>query len=191
MVDKKTYFCDKKSRTTTRKIVVVCAFVLAALCPARQARAQATFNKKTLTTEAAEKMTNACLDWFQHHEVLGKPAIYVLNADGDIIYMKRVDGANKVGIETARMKAETALYLFRPTSAVKDFARTPSGAPSPGGEAMLVLLHGYISVGGLPIVVGGEVVGSIGVGGMAPNAAQGIYPDEQCAQAGIEAVFPK
>jgi glc operon protein GlcG len=157
----------------------------------QQARAQVTFNKKTLSTEAAEKMTNACLDWFQHHQVRGKPAIYVLNADGDIVYMARVDGANKVGNETARMKAESALYLFRPTRAVKDFAQTPAGAPSPGGEAMLVLLHGYISVGGLPIVVDGEVVGAIGVGGMAPNAAQGFYPDEQCAQAGIDAVFKK
>jgi uncharacterized protein GlcG (DUF336 family) len=156
-----------------------------------QAQTQVTFNKKTISTEAAEKMTNACMDWYKSHEPRGKPAVFVLNADGDIIYMKRVDGANKVGVETARMKAETALYLFRPTRAVKDFAQTANGAPNPGGEAMLVQLHGYISVGGLPIFVGGEVVGAIGVGGLAPNAAKGIYPDEECAQAGVDAVFKK
>jgi glc operon protein GlcG len=162
---------------------------LAALFPSGVAEAQITFNKKTITTEAAEKMANACLEWYKSQKPRGKPAIFVLNADGDVIYMKRVDGANKVGVETARMKAESSLYLFRPTSAVREFAQTRSGAPSPGGEAMLVLLHGYISAGGLPIMVDGEVVGAIGVGGLAPNAAQRIFPDEQCAQAGIDAVF--
>lgn len=185
------YFDAKKDGTTREKRIVLFVFMVAAMCLPQRAQAQLTFNKKTLTTEAAEKMTTACLDWFQRHEVRGKPAIYVLNADGDIIYMKRVDGANRVGIETARMKAESALYLFRPTRAIRDFAQTANGTPSPGGEAMLVQLHGYISVGGLPIVVDGEVVGSIGVGGMAPNAAQGNYPDEQCAQAGIDAVFKR
>jgi len=105
--------------------------------------------------------------------------------------MKRVDGANRVGIETGRMKAESALYLFRPTRAISNFAKTPAGTPNPSGEAMLVLLHGYSSVGGLPIFVDGELVGSIGVGGMAPDAASGTYPDEQCAHAGMDAVFKK
>jgi len=161
------------------------------LVAANRAAAQVVFNKKTISTEAAEQMTNACLDWYKSHSVRGKPTIWVLNGNGDTIYIKRVDGANRVGIETARMKAQSALYLFRPTRSIADFAKTPSGAPSPGGEAMLVLLNGYISAGGLPIVVDGEVVGAIGVGGMAPNPAQGIYPDEQCAQAGIDAVFKK
>jgi len=161
------------------------------LFAAREASAQVIFNKKTISTEAAEKITSTCLDWYKSHSVRGKPTVWVLNANGDTIYVKRVDGANRVGVETARMKAQSALYLFRPTKAVSNFAKTPSGAPNPGGEAMLVLLNGYTSAGGLPIVVDGEVVGAVGVGGMAPDQAQGIYPDEQCAQAGIDAVFKK
>jgi glc operon protein GlcG len=153
--------------------------------------AQTVFARKTITTEAAEKMTAACLDWFQSHNPRGKPAIWVLDANGDIIYMKRVDGANRVGVETGRMKAETALYLFRPTRDVANFAKTPTGAPNPGGEAMIIQLHGYGSVGGLPIFVKGELVGAIGVGGLAPDASKNYYPDEQCAQAGIDAVFSK
>jgi uncharacterized protein GlcG (DUF336 family) len=173
-------------------VIPLGALAVTAFLFAEPARAQVTFNKKTISTDAAEKMTEACMGWYKSHaEVRGKPTVYVLNADGDILYMKRVDGANKVGVETARMKAESALYLFRPTKAVKDFAQAPGGGPNPGGEAMLVLLHGYISVGGLPIFVDGELVGAIGVGGMAPNAAKGIYPDEQCAQAGIDAVFKR
>jgi glc operon protein GlcG len=158
---------------------------------AGHASAQVVFNKKTISTEAAEKITTTCLDWFQSHSARGKPTVWVLNANGDTIYVKRVDGANRVGVETARMKAQSALYLFRPTRTISNFAKTPSGAPSPGGEAMLVLLNGYISAGGLPIVVDGEVVGAVGVGGLAPDQAQGVYPDEQCAQAGIDAVFKK
>ncbi len=165
--------------------------VCAAALSAQDASPQIVFHKKTITTEAAEKMTNACLDWFKTHSPRGKPTVWVLNANGDTIYVKRVDGASRVGVETARMKAESALYLFRPTKAVADFAKTASGAPSPGGEAMIVKLGGYSSAGGLPIFLEGEVVGSIGVGGMAPDAARGIFPDEQCAQAGIDAVFKK
>jgi glc operon protein GlcG len=161
------------------------------LLSARDAPAQIVFNKKTISTEAAEKITNACLDWYKSHSVRGKPTVWVLNANGDTIYMKRVDGANRVGVETARMKAQSALYLFRPTKDVANFAKTPAGAPNPGGEAMLILLNGYTSAGGLPILVDGEVVGSVGVGGMAPDQAHGIFPDEQCAQAGIDAVFKK
>src|SRR3954463_7065531 len=98
-----------------------CVLTLAALFPSGVAEAQITFNKKTITTEAAEKMANACLEWYKTPKPRGKPAIFVLNADGDVIYMKRVDGSNKVGVETARMKAESSLYLFRPTSAVREF----------------------------------------------------------------------
>ncbi len=155
------------------------------------ASAQVVFKKKTISTEAAEKITNACLDWYKSHSVRGKPTVWVLDANGDTIYVKRIDGANRVGIETARMKAESALYLFRPTKAIGDFAKTPSGAPNNVGEAMLILLNGYPSAGGLPIVIDGEVVGAVGVGGMAPDQAQGMFPDEQCAQAGIDAVFKK
>lgn len=153
--------------------------------------AQVVFNKKTVSSEAAEKMANTCMDWFRSHSVRGKPAVWVLNANGDVIYMKRVDGANKVGIETGRMKAESALYLFRPSKAIGDFAKGPNGAPNLAGVASMIQLNGYSSAGGLPILVDGEVVGAIGVGGMAPDQAHGVYPDEQCAQAGIDAVFKK
>ena len=85
--------------------------------------AQAVFQKKTITTEAAEKLTAACLDWYKNHTVRGKPTIWVVDSNGDTIYVKRIDGANQVGIETARMKAESALYLFRPTRAIGDFAK--------------------------------------------------------------------
>jgi uncharacterized protein GlcG (DUF336 family) len=107
---------------------------------------------------------------------------------------QRVDGVNKGGVETGRMKAESALYLFRVTSGISNFAKTPSGAANPGGEAILVLLKGYMSAGGLPTMVDGEVAGSIGVGGMAPNPpnqTQVLFSDEQCAQAGIDAVLKK
>ncbi len=158
---------------------------------AGNAPAQVVFNKKTITSEAAEKIANTCMEWFKSHNVRGKPAVWVLNANGDIIYMKRVDGANKVGVETGRMKAQSALYLFRPTKSIGDFTKTPSGGQNLAGVASLIQLNGYSSAGGLPILVDGEVVGAVGVGGMAPNQAEGVFPDEQCAQAGIDAVFKK
>ena len=101
--------------------------------------------------------------------------------------MERIVWASKL----EGMKAESALYLFRPSRAIGDFAKTPTGAPNPVGEAMIIQLNGYPSAGGLPILVDGELAGAVGVGGMAPDQAHGIYPDEQCAEAGIGAVFKK
>ena len=149
------------------------------------------FPRKTVSTDSAEKMANACLDWYKAHPNPGKPAVWVLNANGDPIYMKRVDGSSRIGVVTGKMKADTALYFSRSSKDTQGFFRTPTGETNPNGLVQNILLGGYPSPGGLPIVVDGAVIGAIGVGGMVPDAARGIWPDEQCAQAGIDAVFKK
>ena len=81
--------------------------------------------------------------------------------------------------DSSRKKAYTAASLRRPTS---EFAELIAKNPAVQGlrdmnEDILIL------GGGLPINMGGEVVGGIGVGG-----APGGHLDDACAQAGLNII---
>ena len=82
--------------------------------------------------------------------------------------------AAQITVPISERKAFTAANFNTATSALADRANGPIGR-APG------LL---IAAGGLPIEVGGALVGAVGVSG----APSGIT-DEECAQAGIDAVL--
>jgi uncharacterized protein GlcG (DUF336 family) len=83
----------------------------------------------------------------------------VVDRAGVLRTMGRADGAGSHTVESSRKKAYTAASLRRATT------------------ELLIL------GGGLPIEIGGDVVGGIGVGG-----APGAHLDDACAQAGLDAV---
>ena len=165
--------------------------LLAATAVSAAAAQPISFPRKTIGIEAAEKMADACLAWYKAHPNPSKPAVWVLSANGDPIFMKRIDGSTRIGVVTGKMKADTALYFSRSSKETQAFFKSPKGETNPTGLVQNILLGGYPSPDGLPIVVDGAVIGAIGVGGMVPDAAHNIWPDEQCAQAGIDAVFKK
>ncbi|HRI37714.1 MAG TPA: heme-binding protein [Nitrospira sp.] len=106
-------------------------------------------------------------------------SVSVVDRDGVLRAMGRADGAGPHTIDSSRKKAYTAASLRRPTSELADLlAKVPTlqALREINGE-MLVL------GGGLPIEMGGEVVGGIGVGG-----APGTHLDDACAQGGLDAV---
>ena len=80
-------------------------------------------------------------------------------------------------VSVAQAKARSAALFKRPTKALQD-------ALAAGGDGLRVLaLEGAVPVdGGIPLVVGGRIVGAIGLSG--GTSAQ----DGQCAQAGVDAV---
>lgn len=186
-------------RTTTSLLRLTMTTSAAAILWAAGASAQEpsvrddgiSFARPTISTAAAERIVNTCIDWYRSNRenLQGRPAVWVIDANGNVMYMKRIDGATKIGVETGKMKADSALYLFRSSKDVGEFARAPGGAANPTGIVMLQQLDGYPAPGGLPIIVNGAVIGAVGVGGMVPNPAEDYWPDEVCAQAGIDAVF--
>jgi uncharacterized protein GlcG (DUF336 family) len=93
--------------------------------------------------------------------------------------MGRADGAGPHTVDSSRKKAYTAASVRRPTSELAELiAKVPAlQALGDINENMLML------GGGLPIEVGGEVVGGIGVGG-----APGAHLDDACAQDGLDAI---
>jgi uncharacterized protein GlcG (DUF336 family) len=102
----------------------------------------------------------------------------VVDRAGVLKVLMRGDGAGPHTTDSSTKKAYTAASLRRPTSELAELlAKTPSlQALRDMNERILIL------GGGLPIEIGGEVVGGIGVGG-----APGTHLDDACALAGIEA----
>jgi glc operon protein GlcG len=93
--------------------------------------------------------------------------------------MERMDGQRYVNIHTALLKAQTALKSRQPTS-----IRAAQLKNNPDGITRSVFLNDFYGVsGGLPIVVDGQMIGAIGVGGGAGGG------DENCAIEGLKATF--
>ncbi|GGJ21083.1 GlcG/HbpS family heme-binding protein [Neoroseomonas lacus] len=99
----------------------------------------------------------------------------VVDRSGVLKALLRADGAGPHTVYSAQAKAYTAVSMRANTSQILETVRTNPGA------ARLVDIQGFLIVGGgMPIRVGDEVVGAIGVGG-----SPGGHLDDQCAEAGI------
>lgn len=147
--------------------------------------------KNSITTEAAEAVADACLAWYRDQSDQRPPTVWLLDVDGVSVVVKRADGATRAAVEAARVKAEIALYSGRPSRAVQDLARVGDGSSSLAGIVEDTLIGVFLTPGGLPIIVDGEVVGAVGVAGMVPDPTHDDYPNELCAQAGLDEVFPR
>lgn len=101
----------------------------------------------------------------------------VVDRAGVVRAVLRADGAGPHTIEASRLKAYTAASARNTTSAMMETAQKNPGA------ANLRDIPGFLLLGGgVPVRIGDEVVGAIGVGG-----APGGHLDERCATAAIEA----
>ena len=102
----------------------------------------------------------------------------VVDRAGGVRAVQRADNAGPHTVEAAERKAWTSASAKAPTQAMMENAQKNPGA------ANLVHIPGFLLLGGgVPVKVGNEVIGAVGVGG-----APGGHLDEQCANAGIERV---
>jgi glc operon protein GlcG len=103
-------------------------------------------------------------------------AIAILDSGGYIVALHRLDNTQFAGVEVARQKAWSAVGFRRPTKAFQDVLAS-------GGAGLRILaLEGATPVdGGLPLLIDGKIVGTIGVSG--GTAEQ----DGQVAAAGVAA----
>jgi len=103
--------------------------------------------------------------------------ISILDSGGNVVMVHRMDGAQWGSIEVAREKAYSAVAFRRPTKAFED------GLGQGGVNLRILRLPGASPLeGGLPIVVDGKLIGSVGVSGV--TAPQ----DAQIGRAGIESM---
>jgi glc operon protein GlcG len=128
---------------------------------------------KVISSAGARAMADACTAWAeQNKQVL---AMAILDWAGNLVEFHAMEGAPMNAIETAQLKAKSALRWRRATSETNRIVRT-------GENLAPTFMNDFPQPGALPIMVNGEMVGAMGVSG-----ADG----EKCAQAAIDAVFGK
>lgn len=130
------------------------------------AAAERTLNANEISVAAAEKVAKACVDYAT--EQGWTLAVFILGPSGNIVYAYRMDGENPIEVDTAWRKAQTVLYMRTSTHAmVARYGRDM--------QSTMFNLGQFPYTGGLPIMVGKQLIGAIGVGG-ATGAG-----DERCA----------
>jgi glc operon protein GlcG len=126
---------------------------------------------KVISSAGARALADACSSWAERNKQV--VAIAILDWGGNLVESHAMEGAPMNAIETALLKAKSALRWRRPTSETNKMVRS-------GENLAPTFMHDFPQPGALPIVVNGQVIGAMGVSG-----ADG----EKCAQAAIEAVF--
>ena len=104
-------------------------------------------------------------------------SVHVLGRNGEVLVAVRGDGAPPHTMENSQRKAYTSRTFRIPSG---EFVQRVKDNPTTGA----VHLSGIIAAqGALPIKVGEEVIGAVGVSG-----APGGEKDEACSKAGIDKV---
>jgi len=137
-------------------------------------------NIMTLDQAGAQTVLQAARERAQQRSA--PSAIAVVDPAGDLLAFQRMDGVRPASAELAIEKARTAARLQRPTEEIEDNINRGRTAFITAGIAALR--------GGVPIRVGGKVVGAVGVAGLsketdteiANTAAAGLDPSPKTVQ---------
>jgi glc operon protein GlcG len=132
---------------------------------------QPTRDIKIISSAGARAMADACTAWAEQNKQT--VAMAILDWGGNLIESHAMEGAAMNAIDTALLKAKSALRWRRPTSETNKIVRS-------GENLAPTFMNDFPQPGALPIVLNGQVIGAMGVSG-----ADG----EKCAQAAIDAVF--
>ena len=130
----------------------------------------------------AQRIAEACENFARKQNV--GISIYILDNEGNHVYMHRMDGQGYVSIVTAEMKARTAVLTHQPSK-----ARMNRVVQNPDTELQQIQIGLYPNAGGLPIIVNDQMIGAIGVGGSPPRLAEGwsdVHLGQACHFAFVE-----
>jgi len=130
-------------------------------------------DKKVLTLEAAKKIAVAAEAEARKNN--WNVVIAVVDDGGHLVYLQRIDGTQTGSIDVAIGKARTSAAFKRPTKVFDELAKTRPSITSISPNAVLL-------EGGVPVMVGGQLVGAVGVSGVTSQQ------DAQIAEAGIAAL---
>ena len=156
------------------KLLTASALALSLIATA--ASAQAVRTERNISLELANQIAAATV---ASCSAAGyNVAAAVVDRAGSLRALQRADNAGPHTLSSSQAKAYTSASAKNTTSAMMEGAqKNPAGAN-------LVYMPGFLLLGGgVPIKVGNEVIGAVGVGG-----APGGHLDEQCAMAGIAKV---
>ena len=131
--------------------------------------------KKSLNLDGAKKAIVAAVDYAKKNNAPGG-VIAVVDEGGNLMALERLDGTFAMGATISIGKARTAVLFKKPTRFFEELINK--------GRTAMTAVDGFTPlIGGIPIVIDGQVVGGVGVSGAA-SANQ----DEELALAGAKAV---
>lgn len=157
------------------RLMIAIAFVM--LMPYPVSAAEELPKEAVLPMGLAGKAIQASLDACNKDGY--RVSVSVVDRAGVLRAMARADGAGPHTVDSSRKKAYTAASFRRPTTELAELINKVPTLQALREMNDQILLLG----GGLPIEIGGEIVGGIGVGG-----APGAHLDDACAQAGLDAI---
>ena len=134
-------------------------------------RESLTRDVKVISSSGARMLSDACIAWAERNKLI--VAMAVIDWGGNVIDSHAMEGAAANAIDTALLKAKSALRWRRPTSETNKLVRS-------GENLAPTFMDDFPQPGALPIVLNGQVIGAMGV-----SSGDG----EKCAQAAIDAVF--
>jgi glc operon protein GlcG len=138
------------------------------------AAAQQVASKHSLTLDGARRIIAAAKQEARSHNEGG--VIAVVDDGGNLIALERLDETFAAGARISIGKARTAALFKRPTRAFEDIIKN--------GRTAMVALEDFTPLqGGVPVTIGGQVVGAVGVSG-----AASAQRDEEVALAGLRAL---
>ena len=156
-----------------RTIMVLAALAVAAAPPAG---AQGVRMERNLSLDLARAIGETALETCRKNGF--HVSVTVLDRAGQVRLALRDDDARPHTMENSQRKAYTARTFGVPSA---EFAARVPNEPARAAQATLT---GVIALaGGMPIKVGDDIIGAVGVSG-----SPGGDKDEACARAGIEKV---
>ena len=126
-----------------------------------------------VTTDQAKKIAAAVVAECMSNK--WNVAVAVTDTAGNLVYFERIENTQTASFDIAIMKAKAAATYRRPTRVFADVI-------AKSGPAIMTLPGVVASPGGLPLMVGGKVIGAVGVSGVTGDQ------DEQCAKTGLAAL---
>ena len=158
-----------------RNVLKISALALS-LITAAGANAQAVRTEKNMSLELANLLASASVAACAANGYA--VAATVVDRAGTVRAVQRADNAGPHTLAASQQKAFTSASAKNTTLAMQE------GSQKNLAAANLVYIPGYLLLGGgVPVKVGNEVIGAVGVGG-----APGGNLDEQCAVAAIDKI---
>src|SRR5215831_18664686 len=152
------------------------AIVITAMVGITAASQAQIVEKKSLNLDGAKQAIAAAADYAKKNNAPGG-VIAIVDEGGNLMALERLDRTFAMGATISIGKARTAVLFKKPTRFFEELINK--------GRTAMTAVDGFTPlIGGIPIIIDGQVVGGIGVSGAA-SANQ----DEELALAGANAVM--
>jgi glc operon protein GlcG len=143
--------------------------------------AEQLYDRISINADTARRIAEACEAIAVRNN--SRVVVVILNPYGLTIHQHAMDGEGYVSINAAQQKAMTALRTRRPSVILTNR----------NNEDRFTQTHMYgygltVQEGGLPIIVDGQLIGAIGVGGIPAAHRNATYDEDKCAYDAVVSV---